>query len=125
MPRYYPIKGNLGGDGSRRYYRPDSTLYRSTKPEVWFDSPSAAEACGFTLSATHPTDGNAGDHEPGGGRHPWSVEEVDAVRIAAHNGPEPADDDGDQSASGAGTAAAVAGGRRRRSDRWRRPRRAS
>ncbi|MEM9655795.1 MAG: hypothetical protein AAGA65_27150, partial [Actinomycetota bacterium] len=54
MPACYPIKGNIRNDDSRLYHRPDSRSYRATIAEVWFDSPSAAEAAGFVLAPTHP-----------------------------------------------------------------------
>ncbi|MEE9415631.1 MAG: hypothetical protein V3V01_10125, partial [Acidimicrobiales bacterium] len=77
MPGCYPIKGN---DDSMLYHRPDSNNYGATVAEVWFDSPSAAEAAGFTLSSTHPKDNNPADYEPGGSGHPCSVADVAANR---------------------------------------------
>ena len=80
MPTCYPIKGN---NGSMKYHRPDSTGYGDTKAEVWFDSPSAAEAAGFSLAGSHPDGAVAGDFEPGGSQHPCDAAAVDANRRAA------------------------------------------
>lgn len=88
MPACYPIKGNLRQDGSRRYHRPDSADYGETNAEVWFDSPSAAEAAGFTLSPSHPDGGSNADFEPGGAAHPCTFEQVRAARARARSGPQ-------------------------------------
>ncbi len=88
VPRFHPIKGNVRNDGGRIYHRPDSTSYPVTKPEVWFDSPSAAEAAGFTLSPSHPAGAAAADFEPGGARHPWSADEVNTARLRFLHGPD-------------------------------------
>ncbi len=87
-PRFHPIKGNVRNDGGRIYHRPDSTSYSVTKPEVWFDSPSAAETAGFTLSPSHPAGAAASDFEPGGARHPWSADEVNTARLRFLYGPD-------------------------------------
>ena len=83
MPDCHPIKGNIRPDGSRLYHRPDSRNYGATVPEVWFDSPSAAEAAGFVLAPTHPRRANAADFEPGGSGHPCTVAQVDGFRSAS------------------------------------------
>ena len=80
MPACYPIKGNTG---SMKYHRPDSTGYANTKAEVWFDSPSAAEAAGFKLAGSHPDGSNPANFEPGGANHPCDVAAVNANRTAA------------------------------------------
>ena len=80
MPACHPIKGNAD---SMLYHRPDSRNYGATIAEVWFDSPSAAEAAGFTLSPTHPADSDSADYEPGGSGHPCTVADVNAGRSAA------------------------------------------
>ena len=59
MPACYPIKGNTN---SMKYHRPDSQGYADTKAEVWFDSPSAAEAAGFVLAGGHSEDGRQEDY---------------------------------------------------------------
>jgi len=51
-PEGFTIKGNAD---SMLYHRPDSRSYSVTVAEVWFDSPSRAEAAGFSLANTHPT----------------------------------------------------------------------
>ncbi len=82
MPGCYPIKGNVRDDGIRYYHRPDSRSYSATRAEVWFDSPSAAEAAGFTLAPTHPAGSTSAPYEPGGSAHPCSAEAVEANRAA-------------------------------------------
>ena len=79
MPGCYPIKGN---EDSMLYHRPDSQSYKVTKPEVWFDSPSAAEEAGFTLAPRHKKDSVGSDYEPGGAEHPCSEADVKANRAA-------------------------------------------
>jgi len=79
MPACYPIKGNVD---SQKYHRPDSSGYQQTKAEVWFDSPSAAEAAGFMLAGSHPDGSNAAAFEPGGANHPCDVATVNANRSA-------------------------------------------
>ena len=81
MPKCYPIKGN---GNSMKYHRPDSSSYAETGAEVWFDSPSAAEAAGFSLSGSHPKTANPLDFEPGGPNHPCTAAEVASARAAAH-----------------------------------------
>ncbi|MEM7274899.1 MAG: hypothetical protein AAF547_17590, partial [Actinomycetota bacterium] len=83
MPGCYPVKGNVRTDGSRLYHRPDSRSYRATIAEVWFDSPSAAEAAGFVLAPTHPKGSTGEEFEPGGSGHGCSEAEVMANRAAA------------------------------------------
>jgi len=73
MPQCYPIKGNAG---SMKYHRPDSQGYPKTKAEVWFVSPSAAEAAGFKLAGSHPEGSSSADFEPGGSGHPCTADEV-------------------------------------------------
>ena len=63
MPSCHPIKGNVD---SMKYHRPDSQGYERTKAEVWFVSPSAAEAAGFVLAGSHPEGSSSADYEPGG-----------------------------------------------------------
>ena len=46
------IKGNAD---SMLYHRPDSSAYERTIAEVWFNSTEAAEAAGFRLAGSHPT----------------------------------------------------------------------
>jgi hypothetical protein len=53
MPAGFPVKGNVD---SMLYHRPDSRNYGATVAEVWFDSPESAEAAGFTMANTHPSD---------------------------------------------------------------------
>ena len=83
MPACYPIKGDAD---SRLYHRPDSQNYGATIAEVWFDSPSAAEAAGFALAPRHSENGVSADYEPGGSRHPCSAETVNASRKAIEAG---------------------------------------
>lgn len=45
-PEGFPIKGNAD---SKLYHVPDSRFYGSTVAEVWFATPEAAEAAGFSL----------------------------------------------------------------------------
>ncbi|MGI9596841.1 MAG: hypothetical protein ACR2QK_11815, partial [Acidimicrobiales bacterium] len=118
MPGCYPIKGNVRNDGSKRYHRPDSRSYGATIPEVWFDSPAAAEAAGFELAPTHPSSSSGEDFEPGGSGHPCSIEMVLSNRSAAAglggaaagfaaeagNGADAGDGDG---SSGVGKVAAI------------------
>lgn len=80
MPACYPIKGNVD---SMKYHRPDSSGYKQTKAEVWFDSPSAAEAAGFALAGSHPDGSDASVFEPGGSQHPCDAATVNANRSAA------------------------------------------
>lgn len=44
-PEGFTIKGN---DRSKKYHAPGSASYERTSAEVWFSSPEAAEAAGFT-----------------------------------------------------------------------------
>ncbi len=83
MPACYPIKGN---ENSKKFHRPDSQGYGQTIAEVWFDSPSAAEAAGFSLAGGHSEDGRNEDYEPGGSGHPCTVDAVNAARAAAGAG---------------------------------------
>jgi hypothetical protein len=46
-PEGYDIKGNAQ---SKKYHRPGQANYESTIPEVWFNSPEAAEAAGFVAA---------------------------------------------------------------------------
>jgi hypothetical protein len=41
----YTVKGNAG---SKLYHAPESPYYTRTRAEVWFTTPEAAEAAGFT-----------------------------------------------------------------------------
>ena len=109
MPRFHPIKGNVRKDGSRLYHRPDSSSYSVTKPEVWFDSPTAAEGAGFLLAPTHPAGATAGDFEPGGPRHPWSADDVNTARLRFLHGPDWSGQLDDPAAATAGMAAADGG----------------
>ena len=52
MPTGVPIKGNAD---SMLYHRTDSRRYGVTVAEVWFDTPERAEAAGFALAKSHPT----------------------------------------------------------------------
>jgi len=52
MPAGFPIKGNAD---SMLYHRTDSRSYGVTVAEVWFDTPEQAEAAGFALAKSHPT----------------------------------------------------------------------
>ena len=79
MPTCHPIKGNRN---SMKYHRPDSQGYSNTLAEVWFDSPTAAEAAGFVLAGGHSAKGRREDYEPGGSGHPCTVEAVNAARVA-------------------------------------------
>ena len=79
MPTCHPIKGNRN---SMKYHRPDSQGYSDTVAEVWFDSPTAAEAAGFALAGGHSQEGRREDYEPGGSGHPCTVEQVNAARVA-------------------------------------------
>ena len=45
-PEGFPIKGNAD---SMLYHTPDSQYYEQTEAEVWFATPEAAEAAGFSL----------------------------------------------------------------------------
>ena len=51
-PAGFTVKGNAD---SMLYHRPDSRSYSVTIAEVWFDTPERAEAAGFRLANTHPT----------------------------------------------------------------------
>ena len=86
MPGCYPVKGNVRDDGVLYYHRPDSRSYGATRPEVWFDSPSAAEAAGFSLAPTHPKGSSGDGFEPGGAEHPCSAEDVETNRMVARGG---------------------------------------
>jgi large subunit ribosomal protein L17 len=44
-PEGFPVKGN---EGSMKFHEPDGQYYEQTTAEVWFASPEAAEAAGFT-----------------------------------------------------------------------------
>ncbi len=44
-PEGFPVKGN---EDSKKYHEPDGQWFGSTVAEVWFASPEAAEAAGFT-----------------------------------------------------------------------------
>ncbi len=79
MPTCYPIKGTID---SMLYHRPDSENYGPTIADVWFDSPSIAEAAGFVLAPTHSTEGVSADYEPGGSGHPCAQPAVHANRSA-------------------------------------------
>ena len=95
MPACYPIKGNFD---SMLYHRPDSQNYGATIAEVWFDSPSAAEAAAFVLAPRHSKDQVTADYEPGGARHPCSIAAVEENRNAAercNSGPATGLDDAD------------------------------
>ena len=108
MPACHPIKGNVD---SMLYHRPDSQNYGATIAEVWFDSPSAAEAAGFSLSPTHPADSESADFEPGGSGHPCTVADVNAGRSAVAAALSGGTAGGAAAAGGvaAGGAAALAG----------------
>ena len=100
MPPCYPVKGNVRNDGSMRYHRPDSRSYRATIAEVWFDSPSAAEAAEFVLAPTHPKGSTGEEYEVGGAEHGCTEAEVMANRTAAGGG---------AAIAGAGAAGVVVG----------------
>ncbi len=103
MPTCHPIKGRVREDGTKLYHRPDGRDYESTIAEVWFDSPSAAEAAGFVLAPTHPPGSVGADFEPGASGHPCSAEMVDAARAAAAGlAGTVGDGDGDGDGAGAG-----------------------
>ncbi|MEO5710511.1 MAG: 50S ribosomal protein L17 [Nocardioidaceae bacterium] len=44
-PEGFPIKGN---EDSKKYHEPDGQWFEQTVAEVWFSTPEAAEAAGFT-----------------------------------------------------------------------------
>lgn len=105
MPACYPIKGNVD---SQKYHRPDSSGYAQTKAEVWFDSPSAAEAAGFKLAGSHPQGSKSADFEPGAANHPCDVATVNANRSAAMGSASGTGATGSAGTAGA-TGAAAAG----------------
>jgi len=80
MPACYPIKGNAD---SMKYHRPDSSGYDVTGAEVWFVSPSYAEAAGFTLAGSHPQGSSSADYEPGAANHPCSAQQITDLGIGA------------------------------------------
>ena len=45
MPEGFPIKGNAD---SMKFHQPDGRWYEKTVAEVWFATPEAATAAGFT-----------------------------------------------------------------------------
>jgi large subunit ribosomal protein L17 len=53
QPAGFPIKGD---DSSKLYHGPDSRSYEQTPADVWFASPEAAEAAGFTPSPSEHED---------------------------------------------------------------------
>ena len=108
MPACYPIKGNVD---SQKYHRPDSTGYEQTKAEVWFDSPSAAEAAGFKLAGSHPDGSKSADFEPGAANHPCDVATVNANRSAAMGSGTGLGATGTAAAAGAAGAAGAAAGK--------------
>ncbi len=57
-PAGYPIKGNAS---SMLYHVPDSPSYGATVPEVWFATPEAAEAAGFSLPPSQREDADSPD----------------------------------------------------------------
>ena len=46
-PEGFPIKGN---EDSKKYHEPDGQWFEQTVAEVWFSTPEAAEAAGFTTA---------------------------------------------------------------------------
>ncbi|GAA1287133.1 hypothetical protein GCM10009609_61680 [Pseudonocardia aurantiaca] len=52
-PEGFPIKGN---DSSKLYHVPGSSHYDRTEAEVWFATPEAAEAAGFSLPPSQRED---------------------------------------------------------------------
>ena len=80
MPECHPIKGNAD---SMKYHRPDSQGYPNTKAEVWFVSPSVAEAAGFTLAGSHPEGSSSADFEPGASGHPCTAEQLNGLGLGA------------------------------------------
>lgn len=52
QPAGFPIKG----DNSMLYHVPDSGSYEQAAAEVWFSSPAAAEAAGFTSPPSQDED---------------------------------------------------------------------
>lgn len=64
-------------------HHPDSQNCGATIAEVWFDSPSAAEAAGFALAPRRSNDSETADYEPGGLGHPCEIAAVNANRSAA------------------------------------------
>ncbi|MGI9615514.1 MAG: hypothetical protein ACR2QO_21560, partial [Acidimicrobiales bacterium] len=83
MPSGYPIKGNVGSGDLRVFHRSDSRDYASTRAEVWFDSPTMADAAGFQLSPSHPEGSSNEPFEPGGDEHPCTGQEVEVNRLTA------------------------------------------
>ena len=80
MPACHPIKGNAD---SMKYHRPDSQGYPNTKAEVWFVSPSVAEAAGFVLAGSHPDGSSSADYEPGASGHPCTAAQLDEIGLGA------------------------------------------
>jgi len=75
MPDGYVVKGNAD---SMLYHRPDSRVYDATVAEVWFDTPERAEANGFALAKSHPTDSSASEADGSG--NDGASEDTDATR---------------------------------------------
>ena len=48
-PEGFPIKGN---EDSKKYHEPDGQWFEQTVAEVWFATPEAAEAAGFTKAGS-------------------------------------------------------------------------
>ena len=80
MPACYPIKGNAD---SMLYHRPDSRSYGATVAEVWFASPSIAEAAGFRLAGSHPKGVSSADFEPGQAGHPCTAADLTEMGVTA------------------------------------------
>jgi large subunit ribosomal protein L17 len=53
QPEGYPVKGNAD---SMLYHESDTQYYDQTEPEVWFATPEAAEAAGFSKPASQQDD---------------------------------------------------------------------
>jgi large subunit ribosomal protein L17 len=48
-PEGFPVKGN---EDSKKYHEPDGQWFEQTTAEVWFATPEAAEAAGFTKAGS-------------------------------------------------------------------------
>jgi len=61
QPEGFPIKGN---EDSMKYHEPDGQWFENTEAEVWFATPDAAEAAGYTRAGGDAADdGDAADGE--------------------------------------------------------------
>lgn len=65
QPEGFPIKGNAD---SMLYHSPGTPFYDRTVAEVWFATPEAAEAAGFSLPPSQAHDAEKGDDADGVGK---------------------------------------------------------